>query len=62
MPTTPSYHRPGPLYLVAVIDGCSRMAVGHAIGARADAELAIAAVELGSAAARSTRRRADLSL
>ena len=37
----------GPLYLVAVIDGCSRLAVGHAIGEHATAELAIAAVELG---------------
>ena len=54
-------HRRGTLYLVAVIDGCSRMAVGTR-SVRADAELAIAAVELGSAAARSTRRRADLSL
>jgi putative transposase len=37
----------GPLYLVAVIDGCSRLAVGHAMGEHATAELAIAAVELG---------------
>jgi putative transposase len=44
----------GPLYLVAIVDGCSRVAVGHAMGERATAELAIAAVELGSAAARST--------
>jgi putative transposase len=36
----------GKLYLVAVIDGCSRLAVGHAIGEQATAELAIAAVEL----------------
>jgi putative transposase len=37
----------GTLSLVAVIDGCSRLAVGHAIGEHATAELAIAAVELG---------------
>src|SRR5919204_482165 len=37
----------GPLYLVAVIDGCSRLAVGHAMGEHPTAELAIAAVELG---------------
>ena len=37
----------GPLYLVVVIDGCSGVAVGHAIGEHATAELAIAAVELG---------------
>jgi putative transposase len=37
----------GKLYLVAVIDGCSRLAVGHAIGEHPTAELAIAAVELG---------------
>lgn len=37
----------GLLYLVAVIDGCSRLAVGHAMGERATAELAIAAVQLG---------------
>jgi transposase InsO family protein len=36
----------GKLYLVAVIDGCSRLAVGHAIGEHAATELAIAAVEL----------------
>jgi transposase InsO family protein len=36
----------GPLYLVAVVDGCSRLAVGHAMGVHATAELAIAAVEL----------------
>jgi putative transposase len=36
----------GPLYLVAVLDGCSRRAVGHAMGAHADARLAIGAVEL----------------
>jgi putative transposase len=37
----------GPLYLVAVVDGCSRLAVGHAMGEHATAELAIGAVELG---------------
>jgi putative transposase len=36
----------GPLYLVAVVDGCSRLTVGHAMGEHATAELAIAAVEL----------------
>jgi putative transposase len=36
----------GPLYLAAVIDGCSRLAVGHAMGEQATAELAIAAVQL----------------
>jgi putative transposase len=36
----------GTLYLVAVIDGCSRLAVGHAMGEHADAALAISAVEL----------------
>lgn len=36
----------GKLYLVAVVDGCSRLAVGHAMGAHADAALAISAVEL----------------
>jgi len=36
----------GTLYLVAVVDGCSRLAVGHAMGAHADAALAISAVEL----------------
>jgi putative transposase len=36
----------GPLYLVAIIDGCSRLAVGHAMGERATAELAIGALEL----------------
>jgi putative transposase len=36
----------GPLYLVAIIDGCSRLAVGHAMGEHATAELAIAALEL----------------
>jgi putative transposase len=36
----------GPLYLAAVIDGCSRLAVGHAMGEQATAELAIGAVEL----------------
>ncbi|HET7519684.1 MAG TPA: IS3 family transposase, partial [Actinomycetes bacterium] len=37
----------GPLYLVAVVDGCSRLAVGYAMGEHATAELAIGAVELG---------------
>jgi putative transposase len=36
----------GPLYLAAVIDGCSRLAVGHQMGEQATAELAIGAVEL----------------
>ena len=36
----------GPLYLAAVIDGCSRLAVGHALGEHPTAELAIGAVEL----------------
>jgi putative transposase len=36
----------GPLYLVAIVDGCSRLAVGHALGERATAELAIAALQL----------------
>jgi len=36
----------GPLYLVAVLDGCSRLAVGHAMGEQATAELAMAAVQL----------------
>jgi putative transposase len=36
----------GPLYLVAVVDGCSRLAVGHQMGEHATAELAIGAVEL----------------
>jgi putative transposase len=36
----------GPLYLVAVVDGCSRLAVGHQMGERATTELAIGAVEL----------------
>jgi putative transposase len=36
----------GKLYLVAMIDGCSRRAVGHAMGEHATAELAIGAVEL----------------
>jgi transposase InsO family protein len=35
----------GPLYLVAALDGCSRL-VGHAMGERAAAELAIAALQL----------------
>jgi len=36
----------GPLYLVAVVDGCSRLAVGHQMGEHPTAELAIGAVEL----------------
>ena len=36
----------GTLYLVAVVDGCSRLAVGHATGEHADAGLAISAMEL----------------
>jgi len=36
----------GPLYLAAVIDGCSRLAVGHQMGEHPTAELAIGAVEL----------------
>lgn len=36
----------GKLYLVAVVDGCSRRAVGHAMGEHASAALAISAVEL----------------
>jgi transposase InsO family protein len=36
----------GKLYLAAVVDGCSRLAVGHATGEHPTAELAIAAVEL----------------
>jgi putative transposase len=36
----------GPAYLAAVIDGCSRLAVGHAMGEHPTAELAIGAVEL----------------
>jgi putative transposase len=36
----------GPLYLVAIVDGCSRLAVGHAMGEHATAELAIAALQL----------------
>jgi putative transposase len=36
----------GKLYLVAILDGCSRRAVGHAIGEHPTAELAISAVEL----------------
>ncbi len=36
----------GKLYLVAVVDGCSRLAVGHAMGEHADAALAISAVQL----------------
>jgi putative transposase len=37
----------GKPYVVAIVDGCSRLAVGHAIGERPTAELATAAVELG---------------
>jgi putative transposase len=37
----------GLLYLVAVVDGCSRLAVGHPMGEHATAELAIGAVQLG---------------
>jgi hypothetical protein len=36
----------GPLYLVAVVDGCSRLAVGHQMGEHATTELAVGAVEL----------------
>ena len=36
----------GPLYLAAVIDGCSRLAVGHQMGEHATTELAIGAVQL----------------
>jgi hypothetical protein len=36
----------GPLYLAAVIDGCSRLAIGHQMGEHPTAELAIGAVEL----------------
>jgi putative transposase len=36
----------GPLYLAAVVDGCSRLAVGHAMGEHPTAELAIGAVQL----------------
>jgi len=36
----------GTLYLVAVVDGCSRLAVGHAMGEHADAALAVSAVQL----------------
>jgi transposase InsO family protein len=36
----------GTLYLAVLIDGCSRLAVGHAVGEHADAELAVAALEL----------------
>lgn len=36
----------GPLYLAAVIDGCSRLAVGYRMGEHPTAELAIGAVEL----------------
>ena len=36
----------GPVYLAAVGDGCSRLAVGHAMDEQATAELAIGAVQL----------------
>jgi len=36
----------GPLYLAAVLDGCSRLAVGHAMAERATAELVVSALEL----------------
>ena len=36
----------GPLYLAAVVEGCSRLAVGHAMGEHPTAELAIGAVQL----------------
>jgi putative transposase len=36
----------GPVYLAAVVDGCSRLAVGHQMGEHATAELAIGAVQL----------------
>ena len=36
----------GKLYLAVLVDGCSRLAVGHAIGERATAELAVGALEL----------------
>jgi putative transposase len=36
----------GPVYLAAVVDGCSRLAVGHAMDEQATAELAIGAVQL----------------
>jgi putative transposase len=36
----------GKLYLAVLVDGCSRLAVGHAIGEHATAELAVGALEL----------------
>jgi transposase InsO family protein len=36
----------GKLYLAVLVDGCSRLAVGHAIGEHADAALAMGALEL----------------
>jgi putative transposase len=36
----------GRLVLVAIVDGCSRLAVGYAMGEHPDAELAVGAVEL----------------
>jgi putative transposase len=36
----------GPLYLAAIVDGCSGLAVGYAMGEHPTAELAIGAVEL----------------
>jgi putative transposase len=36
----------GKLYLAVLIDGCSRLVVGHATGEHADAELAVGALEL----------------
>jgi putative transposase len=36
----------GRLYLAVLVDGCSRLVVGHAIGEHADAELAVGALEL----------------
>ncbi|HEV8649053.1 MAG TPA: DDE-type integrase/transposase/recombinase [Actinomycetes bacterium] len=44
----------GRLYLVAIVDGCSRLAVGHAMGEHANAALAVGAVELAV-----SRRRVD---
>ena len=36
----------GKLFLAVLVDGCSRLVVGHAIGEHADAELAVGALEL----------------
>src|SRR4029453_17210319 len=36
----------GPLYLAAVIDGCSRLAVGHQMGEHPTVELALDALEM----------------